>query len=312
MPDTALAQLLRLLSVIPLFADGEEHPVDAVAGRVGTDRDTLVADLKLLMERDLDPPGWVERIGCTIDDEQVSVNTRYFLRPMRVTLPQVAALELGLALLERERPREERAGIARVREALAQVRVRLEPEVLESGALGAAVDPAILATVRQAAHERHKVRLTYQGSGDAAPVARTACPYGLVFAERMWYLVAHCERGEGLRFFRVDRIHAAEPLAETFVEPEDFSLEEQVQNGRLFSGEAASRLRVRFSPAVARWIAEREGRQPEADGSLTVEYPLADPEWAIRHVLQYGPEARVLEPAWLVERLRERLRAMAG
>lgn len=310
MPDTALAQLLRLLSVIPLFADGEEHPVDAVAGRVGTDRDTLVADLKLLMERDLDPPGWVERIGCTIDDEQVSVNTRYFLRPMRVTLPQVAALELGLALLERERPREERAGIARVREALAQVRVRLEPEVLESGALGAAVDPAILATVRRAAHERHKVRLTYQGSGDAAPVARTACPYGLVFAERMWYLVAHCERGEGLRFFRVDRIHAAEPLAATFAEPADFSLEEQVRDGRLFSGEAASRLRVRFSPAVARWIAEREGRQPEADGSLTVEYPLADPEWAIRHVLQYGPEARVLEPAWLVERVRERLRAM--
>lgn len=310
MPDTALAQLLRLLSVIPLFADGEEHPVDAVAGRVGTDRDTLVADLKLLMERDLDPPGWVERIGCTIDDEQVSVNTRYFLRPMRVTLPQVAALELGLALLERERPREERAGIARVREALAQVRVRLEPEVLESGALGAAVDPAILATVRRAAHERHKVRLTYQGSGDAAPVARTACPYGLVFAERMWYLVAHCERGEGLRFFRVDRIHAAEPLAATFAEPADFSLEDQVRDGRLFSGEAASRLRVRFSPAVARWIAEREGRQPEADGSLTVEYPLADPEWAIRHVLQYGPEARVLEPAWLVERVRERLRAM--
>ncbi|MBK8005074.1 MAG: WYL domain-containing protein [Gemmatimonadetes bacterium] len=310
MPDTALAQLLRLLSVIPLFADGEEHPVDAVAGRVGTDRDTLVADLKLLMERDLDPPGWVERIGCTIDDEQVSVNTRYFLRPLRVTLPQVAALELGLALLERERPREERAGIARVREALAQVRVRLEPEVLESGALGAAVDPAILATVRRAAHERHKVRLTYQGSGDAAPVARTACPYGLVFAERMWYLVAHCERGEGLRFFRVDRIHAAEPLAATFAEPADFSLEDQVRDGRLFSGEAASRLRVRFSPAVARWIAEREGRQPEADGSLTVEYPLADPEWAIRHVLQYGPEARVLEPAWLVERVRERLRAM--
>ncbi len=310
MPDTALAQLLRLLSVIPLFADGEEHPVDAVAGRVGTDRDTLVADLKLLMERDLDPPGWVERIGCTIDDEQVSVNTRYFLRPMRVTLPQVAALELGLALLERERPHEERAAITRVREALAQVRVRLEPELLESGALGAAVDPAILATVRRAAHDRHKVRLTYQGSGDAAPEARTACPYGLVFAERMWYLVAHCERGEGLRFFRVDRIHAAEPLAETFAEPQDFSLEDQVQNGRLFSGEAAGRLRVRFSPTVARWIAEREGRQPEADGSLTVEYPLADPEWAIRHVLQYGPEARVLEPAWLVEKLRERLRAM--
>jgi predicted DNA-binding transcriptional regulator YafY len=54
---------------------------------------------------------------------------------------------------------------------------------------------------------------------------------------------------------------------------------------------------VRYSPRIARWIAEREKVPLDDDGSLTLEHPLADEEWAVRHVLQYGPEAEVLAPA---------------
>jgi predicted DNA-binding transcriptional regulator YafY len=46
-----------------------------------------------------------------------------------------------------------------------------------------------------------------------------------------------------------------------------------------------------------------------ADGSLQVEYPLADTEWAIRHVLQYGADAEVLGPATVRRAVVERLRA---
>jgi predicted DNA-binding transcriptional regulator YafY len=45
---------------------------------------------------------------------------------------------------------------------------------------------------------------------------------------------------------------------------------------------------------------------------MVVEHPLADPEWGMRHVLQYGDEAEVLEPASLRARLRERLAAIAA
>jgi predicted DNA-binding transcriptional regulator YafY len=69
-------------------------------------------------------------------------------------------------------------------------------------------------------------------------------------------------------------------------------------------------LRVRYSPRIARWIAEREGKALAADGSLTVEHPLADPDWAVRHVLQYGPDAEVLEPAAVRQEIVRRLEAM--
>ena len=38
-----------------------------------------------------------------------------------------------------------------------------------------------------------------------------------------------------------------------------------------------------------------------------MEHPLADWEWGMRHVLQYGRDAEVVEPAALRERLKARL-----
>jgi predicted DNA-binding transcriptional regulator YafY len=69
-------------------------------------------------------------------------------------------------------------------------------------------------------------------------------------------------------------------------------------------------MKVRYSPRIARWIAEREGLSLAEDGSLTVEHPLADAEWGIRHVLQYGPDAEVLEPLDLRNEIVKRLGRM--
>jgi predicted DNA-binding transcriptional regulator YafY len=50
----------------------------------------------------------------------------------------------------------------------------------------------------------------------------------------------------------------------------------------------------------------------QQDGSYVVEHPVADVQWAVRHVLQYGPEAEVLEPAELREEIVRRLRPHAA
>jgi predicted DNA-binding transcriptional regulator YafY len=70
-------------------------------------------------------------------------------------------------------------------------------------------------------------------------------------------------------------------------------------------------MKVKYSPRIARWIAEREGVSPDPDGSLTLEHPLADADWGLRHVLQYGPDAEVLEPLDLRAEIVRRLGGMA-
>jgi predicted DNA-binding transcriptional regulator YafY len=54
---------------------------------------------------------------------------------------------------------------------------------------------------------------------------------------------------------------------------------------------------VRYSPKIAAWIREKGACEDLEDGSVAVRFPVVDPGWVVRHVLQYGAEAEVLEPA---------------
>ena len=92
--------------------------------------------------------------------------------------------------------------------------------------------------------------------------------------------------------------------------PAAWSLDAVIRDGRVFMNKDAVTARIRYSPKIARWIAEREGQPLAKDGSLTLEHPLADPAWAVRHVLQYGPDAEVLEPESLRKGVQERLKQM--
>ena len=80
-----------------------------------------------------------------------------------------------------------------------------------------------------------------------------------------------------------------------------------MREGRVFLGQANEEVKIRYSPAVARWVAERAGKDLDGDGSITLSYPLADTRWVVRHVLQYGAEARVLEPESARTAVREAL-----
>jgi len=123
----------------------------------------------------------------------------------------------------------------------------------------------------------------------------------------MWYAVARDEGADDVRIFRLDRIEQVEQLDARYESPREFSLDSMVAEGRAFQTAGADTLRVRYSPRIARWIAEREGKQLEEDGSLTMDHPLADGEWAVRHVLQYGPDAEVLEPKQIRDAIKRRL-----
>ena len=55
------------------------------------------------------------------------------------------------------------------------------------------------------------------------------------------------------------------------------------------------------TPRIARWIRERaewasDVLEDAEGGSLVVRHRVADPQWAVSNVLQYGADAEVLEP----------------
>ena len=314
---TAADQLRRILHLIPLFADGESHPVSALAGMAGVDRDVILQDLLSISERFEVPGGFVEGLQIYLEADEVSIVPNHFLRPMRLTRSELLALELGLTMLRGERPPEEHraigAAIARLEQAVARLPNEEIADDVRVAALSPSADLEHLRRLRQAFRDRRKVRLTYRKADAGAPSHRIICPYGIVFASGMWYAVAHCESSEGIRIFRLDRVEEVEALDARFESARDFSLDAVLGDGKAFQSGSAATLRVRYSPRIARWIAEREGKPLAEDGSLTLEHPLADPGWAVRHVLQYGPDATVLEPAAVREAVVARLQdALTG
>lgn len=309
MSDTASAQLRRVLQVIPELGDGEPHPIAELVERAGVDRATLVKDLRTITDRRDEPGGFVEGLQIYLGPDHVSITPSHFLRPMRLTRPELWALELGLAMLRGSRPAEEHRAIDRARARLRQAISTTPPgdgEELRAAALAPAGDPEHLRRLREALRNRRQVRLSYRKAGAESATERLLCPYGIVFTSGMWYVVANCGEDD-VRIFRLDRVEGVQVLATTYERPKDFSLDDVLRQGRAFQGAGLGTLRVRYSPRIARWIAEREGEALEPDGSLVMEHPLADVDWAVRHVLQYGPDAEVLEPPEVRRAIVERL-----
>jgi len=305
-------RLQRLLMAFPLMADNPGMSVEELAHRVGTTTKVLTKDFASLERYDT-PAGWVDTVQLLIQQGQASMQSSHFKRPQKLNRPEMLALDLGLGMLQSELPVDERAVVARTRQLLQAVTARRatsgsegdrrEDAIMAESARASQL--AMLAVLQQAQEQQLVVALQYQRPDEVQPGVRRVRPYALVRADASIYLVAFCERNDALRVFRLDRVRAAVVTTDAFERPADFTVDSVLQQGHVFVQEApaAESLVVRYSPTVARWIAERERGELHPDGSLLVHYPLADESWAIRHVLQYGPDAVILAP----ERVRHAL-----
>ncbi|HET7025915.1 MAG TPA: WYL domain-containing protein [Gemmatimonadales bacterium] len=315
MADQALEQFQRLLRLLPLLADGEAHRYEEISGRSGVAIETAIADLRTVAHRDDGPGGFVESLQITLGQDAASLTTTPFRRPMRLTGRELAALELGLALVRAETPPEERPILERARARLRQAILKLpagdglHPTAAEPGP---EVDLKLLAELRRAVREQWTTRIVYQGSGRKAAEERTVWPYAVLWNAGMWYLVAHCKEVGALRIFRLDRITTQKVTQSHFTVPAKFSLDAVLRDGRVFMAREVVPLRVRYSSRIARWISEREDVAPGPDGSVMVEHPMADREWALRQVLQYGPDAEVLAPVELRREIAKRMGGVGG
>jgi predicted DNA-binding transcriptional regulator YafY len=68
---------------------------------------------------------------------------------------------------------------------------------------------------------------------------------------------------------------------------------------------AIQRVRVRFSRSAARRVRERYPEcQDAGDGAVVVTFQASSVDWLVRRVLEYGPDAEVVEPAAYREAIR--------
>lgn len=315
-------RLQRLLMAFPLMADEPGLSLKDIAERIGTTTKVLTKDFASLERYDV-PAGWVDTVQVYIDTAgQASMQSSHFKRPQKLNRPEMLALDLGLGMLQRELPVDERAVVTRTRQALKAITVRRAASVSEGARREDTVQAegarepelAVLGMLQTAFEQRLVVVMHYQRPDESQPTSRRVRPYALVRADANVYLVGHCERAEALRVFRLDRVTGTGVTTDRYEVPGDFSVAQVLQSGGVFKKDEGKddTLVVRYSPQVARWIAERTQQTPDDDGTIEVSYPLADEAWAVRHVMQYGPDAVVISPTAIREKVIAAINALLG
>lgn len=166
-----------------------------------------------------------------------------------------------------------------------------------------AMKPEVTDVLIEALRGPFKMRIVY---GETGAETRTVEPHGLLLGLRSYLVARQADRGENLRHFRLDRIHSAECLDESFPIQSGFSLNDHAAQafGAYQDPAQYGEIVWRFLPEAASRAAEfqfhpNQSAEYRDDGSLIVRFKAAGWLEMVWHLYQWGDKVEVLEPAGL-------------
>ncbi|WP_369386260.1 helix-turn-helix transcriptional regulator [Streptomyces sp. CG1] len=177
-----------------------------------------------------------------------------------------------------------------------------------------------LPAVAAAVWERRAIRVRYRRWHTPQVVERRLEPYGIVLKAGRWYTVARAD--DDLRTYRIGQILDLEPLEEVFDPPARFDLARHWQahtaqlQERLWQGEAEIRISpvgiTRLQDVAAQAVLDgvNQGKL-EPGGWRRAVIPIEGLAHAEAELLRLGPEAEVLAPPELRERIAASARTVA-
>lgn len=296
----------RLLLLVPYVLRNNGVTVDEVSERFAIGRNELVADLNLLFMCGLPGYGPGDLIEAYIDGDQVWIRMAdYFARPMRLTPAEGLMLYAGgqaLAAVSGPDPALERA--------MGQLSKALTPGALERVSVGLEA-PEELSVVKSALEGKQRLHIVYQSQSKDEVTKRDVDPWALLLSEGRWYLLGYCHRVKDERIFRIDRMRRVLQLEDAAVIPDDFDLSQY--DSVYFESENALTVTLDIAPR-ANWVCDYYpllSQEPLKDGWIRIRLKAGGLAWLERLLLRLGPEARIIEPESLKEKLRGTAASMA-
>jgi proteasome accessory factor B len=173
----------------------------------------------------------------------------------------------------------------------------------------------LVMAVAAAAGAHRRVRFGYRTSrGQVAE--RDVDAYAAVFRAGHWYLVGFDRERDEPRAFRLSRFTTdLEDAGEGSEPPQGFRATDLIVQGPwVASGE--ERATIAFSPEIAWWatstVVGAEPLRTREDGWVEITAPVADERELAPLILQFGPDAVVVEPQSLRAEVVARLEALVG
>jgi proteasome accessory factor C len=315
--ERTVEHLRRILVLVPWVIARGSPTVAEVCERFGMKPDELSADLDLLMLCGLPPFGPGDLIEASVVGDRVEIRMAdYLAEPPRLTIPEaVALLVMGRAVAElpgiehadsltRALAKLDAALNADDAERARSLADRIEVELASSGA-------ELVATLREAAAEHHRLGITYFSQRRGELTERTIDPLLVFSALGQWYVVADDDLSGEERTFRVDRIKEAALTGETFAPRAGFD-PSRYGDAPVFVPRARdARAVVEIAPHAG-WLREFIPAEHAVEGRggwTRLEVRTSHLAWLIALLLSAGGSARALEPPELVTGVQQAARA---
>lgn len=289
---TAPDRVRRLLSIVPWVASVGGSSLDEIAERFDYPRDKLERDL-------VDVVGFVgvypyspdEMIEVFVDPDsgQVSISyDQFFNRPLQLTPEQALALVgagSGLSSVIDDKDSPLATGLVKLADKLGVAPGETIDIQLGSG------DPETLQAVREAVAGNAQIEIDYYSHSRDRRTRRVIDPQRLFAKDGAWYVGAFCHEAEGSRFFRVDRIHSAEPTGATF-EPND-----DIEDSLFAAAGGLPRVTIDVDEA-GEWVGSYfpvDSVDSTGSGGARITLAVTAEAWLERLLLQLGPHATIVE-----------------
>lgn len=212
----------RLSEIIEIVQDGRLHLARDIAERLDVSVRTIYRDFDTLVAS-----------GIPIDGERgvgYMLREPVFLPPMNLSLSELEALHLGMAIVTE-------AADAELQRASASLTKKINKVATANGTVpknwGFGVYPFVQAKIgfehmprlRAAIRNKEKLEIDYF-SLDKKPSTRVIWPLQNAYWGRVWTMICWCEKRDNFRSFRIDRIARCKPTGAHFESQHGRRLEE--------------------------------------------------------------------------------------
>jgi len=235
----------------------------------------------------------------------------FYMPPLRFTSQEARALFLGTQMLVTHTtgrlPTDAEGALAKIAAVLPKdLRADVERLTQIIGFVAPTarfdLDEPKLATLQTAIRERRVVWLRYHSFNKNEVTEREVEPHALSYYSGAWYMDGYCRLRCDVRGFRLDRVDSLRLLKATF-KPRTAS---RAEAGTLTA-------RIRFAPASARWVRERQHyafvrETPDPDeGGVIMEYRVNTLDELKTWLLGWGAAAEPLAPPELRAMIRDEI-----
>jgi predicted DNA-binding transcriptional regulator YafY len=210
--------------------------IDQLASEVGASRRTILRDIGALRDQGFvihSEPG--RGGGVQLDPQSVQTTARLSVPEVFALLIAVAVMraagnlpfsnlaDAGLARIERALPPDRLRDLRRFLACLHVGKLSPQQDLSNVGT----IDPALLPAFEQAFLNRQHLTFRYRDA-KGQDTTRTVEPQALLILPPLWYLVAWDPARQDFRRFRMDRITAPAPVADTRFRPRHVPFEADI------------------------------------------------------------------------------------